>query len=154
MNPSEALRGKLADLRFADGRRTIAADADGWTVAVAADCVDRLGCQVWELTLTRTGAAAAANLKARGEALAARCTGLLEPLALVEVDAEAKAALLRSAPPSRREDGLFYYEVLLQPDAAAFRRFQAPQAGGKRSQIAFTLTHDALAKLVDDLTAA
>jgi hypothetical protein len=154
MNPSEALRGKLAEIRFDDGRRTIAAEAHGWTVAVAADCVDRLGCQVWELTLTRTGAAPAADLKARGEALAARCTGLLEPLGLVEVDADAKTALLRSAPPSRRDDELFYYEVLLKPEAAAVRRFQATQTAGKRAQIAFTLTHDALTKLVDDLTAA
>jgi hypothetical protein len=154
MNPSEALRGKLADLRFADGRRTIAADADAWTVAVAADCVDRLGCQVWELTLTRKDPAPAADLKAHGEALAARCTGLLEPLGLVEVDAEAKTALLRSAPPSRRGDELFYYEILLKPDAASVQRFQTPQAAGKRAQITFTLTHDALTKLVYDLTAA
>jgi hypothetical protein len=33
------------------------------------------------------------------------------------------------------------------------RRFQGTQAPGKRTQIAFTLTHDALAKLIDDLTA-
>jgi len=38
--------------------------------------------------------------------------------------------------------------------AAALRLYQAPKAGGKRTAVPFALTHEAIAKLAADLTAA
>jgi hypothetical protein len=82
-------------------------------------------------------------------------TGLLEPLRLLEVDAGHGVALLRSGTPSQWGDGLFYYEVLLQNDGTTtVRRYQAPtQDEPRRQQTEFSLTHEALAKLVRDLAA-
>ena len=106
------------------------------------------------MNLTRLEAApTAADLKTRAERLAGRATGLMEPLRLIEVDAGRNVALLRSAAPQQRGDDLFYYEVLLQEGGAGVRRYQASTQGGARQQVAFPLTHEALAKLAADLTA-
>jgi hypothetical protein len=155
MTLNEALLEKLADWRCDSGRQTltVAHPESGWTAAVTADCADRVGCGVWEFTLTRPGAAPEADLRGRAKRVAARVTGLLEPLRLVEVDAGHDAALLRSAAPKRRGDDLYYYEVELKSGAAGVRRYQGSTTGATRQQIAFPLTHEALAKLAGDLTA-
>jgi hypothetical protein len=95
-----------------------------------------------------------ADLKARAEEVAGRVTGLLEPLRLVEVDASRQTAQLRSKEPARRGDDALYYELLLRGDGSAtLHRYQANRQTPGRAETPFALTHDALGKLVDDLTA-
>jgi hypothetical protein len=156
MTLEETLLQNLAEWRFDNGRQTltVAHPETGWTAAVVADCGDRIGCQLWELNLSRPSTApAAADLKTRAERLAGRATGLMEPLRLIEVDVRGDTALLRSAAPQKRGDDLFYYEVLLRSAGAGVRRYQSSTKGTARQQIAFPLTHEALAKLGADLTA-
>ncbi len=156
MNLNDLLLQKLAEWRFNNDRQTlsVAQPETGWTALVVADCADRVGCRVWELTLTRAEAAPeTADLKTRAERLAGKATGLMEPLRLIEVDAGRDAALLRSAAPLKRGDELSYYEVLLTGRGAGVRRYQSSTTGGARQQVAFALTHEALAKLAADLTA-
>ena len=43
----------------------------------------------------------------------------MEPLRLIEVDAERDTALLRSTAPQQRGDDLFYYEVQLKSGGAS-----------------------------------
>jgi hypothetical protein len=80
---------------------------------------------------------------------------LLETLKVVEVDRNRHEAVLRSEGPVQRANDLFYYEVHLQgTGAATVRRYRAFREGhGRREQIGFALTHEALAKLTADLTA-
>jgi len=127
--------------------------ANGWHVEVTADCVDTLACRLWEVALRRTvSPAEPAPLREQGETIAGRVTGLLEPLRLIEVDAEQGKTLLRSNSPAQREHAVAYYEVLRQADGhTRICRYQASNGSGKREQVAFTLTHEALAKLVGDL---
>ncbi|HVS36889.1 MAG TPA: hypothetical protein VMS17_15120 [Gemmataceae bacterium] len=156
MTLEEALLQKLAEWRFDNGPQTLALPhpESGWTAEVKAEHADRVGCQVEELKLTRTGAALTTDLKTRAERTAARVTGLLEPLRLIEVDAGRDAALLRSTAPQKRGDDLYYYEVELKTGGdAGVHRYQASTTGGMRQQIAFPLTHEALAKVAGDLTA-
>jgi hypothetical protein len=157
MSLDELLRQKLADGRPQTERQTLdILDGDGgWSAAVTAEYVDVVGCRLWDLTLRRAAAPAAVDLKGRAEKIAQRVTGLLEPLRLLEVDTSRNVALLRSEQPGQRGDERFYYEVLLEGDGgAAVRRYQTPRPGEpRRRQVSFTLTHDALAKLVGDLTA-
>jgi hypothetical protein len=82
-------------------------------------------------------------------------TGLLEPLKLIEVDATRSEAVLRSETPAQKGDDVQYYEVLLRgTHAATLNRYQAPRTGpGKRRAVPFALTHEAIAKVVGDLTA-
>jgi hypothetical protein len=157
MTLDELLLEKLAKWRPDSERQTldVAHPESGWTVVLTADRVDVVGCQLWEVTLKPATAPPTTDLKARAEQLAARVTGLLEPLRFVELDAARQVAMLRSNSPSQRGEGLFYYEVLLQADGTlGLRRYQASRTGEtRRQQIAFALTHEALAKIVADLTA-
>jgi hypothetical protein len=145
---------KLAKWRPDSSEAALQASGDGWNVRIAADCVDVVGCRLRELSLHRTAETPAIELRTRAEQLCHRVTGLLEPLRLVEVDQLHNTALLRSEEPGRLGHERFYYEVLLEGDRSVVRRYQTPQDGQpRRQQVAFTLTHETLAKLVRDLTA-
>lgn len=157
MNLDEIVRQKLAEWRPDSGRQTltVADPAGGWTAAVTAERVETVGCQLWELSLRRNAAAPVVDVRARAEEISRRVTGLLEPLQLLEVDQGRNVALLRSEQPGQHGEHRFYYEVLLEGDGSAgVRRYQAPRQGEpRRQQIAFTLTQEALTKLVRDLSA-
>jgi len=149
---------RLADWRPAAGRQQLLIpDAGtGWAVTLIADRCDELGCLLWDMSLRRTQPAPAnANLHTWADRVAARATGLLEALKVVEIDATRQEALLRSAEPSIRGERRWYYEVLLKNTSEVeFRRFQSQLTTSEpRSQIAFAVTHEALAKLAGDLTA-
>jgi hypothetical protein len=157
MKLDEILLQKLAKWRPENERQTldVADPAGGWNAAVTAECVDVVGCRLWELALRRSGQTPSVDLKARAEEICQRVTGLLEPLGLLEVDRGRNVALLRSEQPGQRGEDRFYYEVVLEADGAAnVRRYQAPgRDEPRRQQVAFTLTHEVLAKLVRDLIA-
>jgi hypothetical protein len=157
MSINELVLAKLAEWRPDTGRQTLVVSAPpNNIVSVTADRSDVVGAQLWEVTFRRPLTLDAAGLKTWGENLAGRATGLLEPLRLLEVDAERKTALLRSQTPTQRGEDLLYYEVLLQGEGRAdVRRYQASQKPEvRRQQIAYTLTHETLAKLISDIEAA
>jgi hypothetical protein len=156
MSLDARLLENLAKWRPEGERQTLdVADASsGWTAAVTAECVDVVGCRLWELALRRSDATATLDLREHAQQICQRVTGLLEPLRLVEVDDVQNVALLRSEQPGQVGEDRFYYEVRLTNDGGSVvRRFQVPRAGQPhRQQVAFALTHDALAKLVRDFT--
>jgi hypothetical protein len=77
----------------------------------------------------------------------------LEPLRLVEIDRGRHVALLRSDAPAAKGDAVQYYEVRFAGrNQVTVERFKASKAGpAGREAVPFSLTHEALAKLVDDL---
>jgi hypothetical protein len=127
---------------------------DGWTVSLSAERNEEIAARVQEITLRRPEPVQ--DLRGWADRLCARATGLLEPLALLEIDAGQQTAQLRSQGPSERDGSVFYYEVLLAGKGeATVRRYQAKAGGGKkREQVGFALTHEALARFVGDLAAA
>jgi hypothetical protein len=160
MTLNETVLQKLAEWKPGDGRQILAVpdQGSGWGVALTVDRADQLGCLVWELTLRRSNPPTESNAETLGAwagRIADRVTGLLEPLKVIEVDAPRQVAMLRSEEPAQRGDDLFYYEVLLKGAAEAnLRRYHASrQSNQHREQVAFALTHEAIAKLADDLTA-
>jgi len=160
MTLNEILLEKLAEWRSGRGRKTLNVpdEGAGWTVSLTADRADELGCLVWEMTLRRSmpfPGADAVGLRAWGDRIASRSRGLLEMLKLIEVDAERDDAILRSDAPAVKGEDRFYYEVHLKGSGLAdVRRYRGSLAAtGKREQIAFALTHEALARLAADLTA-
>ena len=126
-----------------------------WTLDLAADRVDTLGCLLWEMTLTRADAEPVANALLKEQALKAadRATGLMEPLHFLELDELRGQALLRSESPAKRGTALTYYEILMTAGREiTVRRYRIdPEQNPRRDRIAFALTHEAIAKLVDDL---
>jgi hypothetical protein len=154
MTLNEQLREKLAKERVEGPRQTLTvAHADsGWTVDIVADNVETIGVRVWEIALRQNKTANRPALAEQAKHIAGRVTGLMEPLRIVEVDEPRDMAQLRSTAPATQGDALLYYEVLRQTNGAtSIRRYQASTASGKREQTAFTLTHEALVKLVGDL---
>jgi hypothetical protein len=158
MTLAETLLPKLADWRPAgEGRHgiAIALPDEGWTVHVTAKRADTLGCLLAEVEATRDAPVQedAAALEAHARRAAGRVTGLLEPLRLVEVDRSGHVALLRSDAPAKKGDMLAYYEVRFQGrNRVTLARFQATKGtSAARKSIPFALTHEALAKVVDDL---
>jgi hypothetical protein len=156
MTLAESLLPRLSEWRPAGaGRHSWAAafpDA-GWSVCLAADKADTLSCLAWELSLTRTAEPPAGlTLAAWATGIAGRTTGLLEPLAVHEVDEHAGEALLRSATPAKKGEWVSYYEVRLGGlTTAVVRRYTATRAEPGRDQVAFAITHEALAKLAGDI---
>src|SRR6267142_1994445 len=116
MTLAERLLPKLAEHRpTSPGRQmwTHADAASGWTVALTIDKADALSCQMGEVALTRATPAAwdATTLKAKAEAVAAKVTGLMEPLRLIELDGLRTEAILRSTAPTARGERRSHYEL-------------------------------------------
>ena len=168
MTLAEKLLPKLSEWQPAGvGRHSWSTDIAeaGWNVHLAADRADSLSCLVWELTLTRTAdvpgsssgppggtAPFGLTLKAWAEGIVSRVGGLMEDLKVYEIDPVANEAVLRSDAPSSRGEKLAYYEVNLHGvGRAVVRRFTAGKVKPGREQVAFALTHESIAKLVDDL---
>ncbi len=156
MTLAEALRAKLADWTPAGpGRHSLShTDPDaGWAVSVSADRTDTVGCLAWEIGATRTGSTpASVTQREWADRIAARATGLLEPLKVLEVDPTEDEAILRSDGPAVSGDSVKYYEVRLSgTDRATVRRYEASKSSSGRTQVPFAVTHEALAKLTGDI---
>jgi hypothetical protein len=112
-----------------------------------------LSCLVWELNLLRLHEPPAGlTLQTWASATAERVHGLMEPLTVYEVDETRYEAILRSMPPSKKGEALAYYEVHLTGlTSATVRRFTATRSAAGRTQMAFALTHEVLARLAGDI---
>jgi hypothetical protein len=130
-------------------------DAAGWLVSLSVDRGDELSCALWEMSQSspRPPSESGTDLKGWSEKVVGQVRGLLEPLAVIEIDAQRNEALLRSNQPTARENDRYYYEVLLKGGGHALvRRYRGSTEAGRRTQVPFTLTHEAIAKLAADLT--
>jgi hypothetical protein len=155
MTLENTLLERLSEWQPRPGRQELSVTdpAIGWSVTLTADRSDVLGCLLWEVALQR--ATAVADLAGWAGRVSERASGLMEPLKVVEVDGERQQAQLRSEEPLQRADKRFYYEVVLGAGGSAvLRRFQAATNHTRREQVTFALTHEALAKLVGDVTAS
>lgn len=151
MTLDEALLKNLDAWRPKPGRDTLAFDDAAGSVQLTVDHLETLSCQVWELRVRRSEAA---DLSAWSGRVARQATGLMEPLHLLELDAGRGQAVLRSTRPAQKSANLFYYEVVLDRSGCAnVRRYQGGYDGGKRKQVGFVLTREAIAKLAADLAA-
>lgn len=155
MTLAENLQEKLNDWKTTSRASWTDTFADaGWTVELTADHNDAIATMAWELSVVRTGAAPdGATVRSWAEGIAARSSGLLERLRLLEVDDGRSEAILRSDTPSRKGENVAYYEVRLAgTKSATVRRYEANRTQGTpREQVAFAVTHEALAKLVGDI---
>jgi hypothetical protein len=121
------------------------------TVEMDVNQFDSLACQITMLRVT-PDVAVSAPLKDRATLVAGRATGLMEKLNVIEVDNDRGEALLRSDTPAARDQDRFYYEVVLQrKGVATLQRYQGSLVKPERKVVPFTVTREALSKLVADL---
>lgn len=153
MTLENTLRTSLAEQATA-GRHAVTLDHAGWSVALSVERGDALSGLLWQIELRRD-TPLPGDVRAWADRVARKVSGLLESLKVIEIDLGQKQALLRSDTPTPRDAAVQYYEVRLHGTSAAqVRRLQGhPHTGDKSVQVAFALTYETLAKLIDDVTA-
>ena len=94
-------------------------------------------------------------LQGWGDRLAARLTYLMEPLVVLEVDAQAGEAELRSQSPTPRGDRRSFYEVRLRREGSLrLRRIAYDEQARRRQAVPCQMTLEVLERLADDLAAS
>jgi hypothetical protein len=95
------------------------------------------------------------DLRGWGDRLAARLTYLMEPLVVLEVDAQAGEAELRSKSPTPKGERRSFYEVRLRRDASLhFQRVAFDDSTRLRQIVPCQMTVEVLERLADDLVAS
>ena len=129
----------------------------GSTVAVDFTAVDSLSCAFRELRVSADEFKTAPfdALQAWAEGLCKKVTYLLEQISPVERDTAAHTVLIRSTPPAKQAEQTAFYEMLVQaPGILSLRRYTCAAQNPNRDSCDIQLTHEVLAKLVDDVVAA
>lgn len=142
----QAVTGRgLLQVQTADGR-------------VEADlvAVDVIGCSFQTLAYTTDKLASASldELKSISRALTAKLTYLLEPIGLVEADADRCSVQLRSSPPQKGDDGTSYYELMVRKGGDVTLSRYSKKPGQLRQIVPAHLTREVLGRLADDFLAA
>lgn len=150
----------LTGQSFTPPHRVTVSDGSGVTMSVDVLAVDLVGvaCEELRLEVPSLSAANLDTLKKWAGGLCQRITYLLENLGPLEYDAQGNEVLIRSMPPdaSSTPGQTKYYEVLLSSHGAgqfSLRRYQTDRSTGNRNAVPLRITHEQLAKLVNDLTA-
>jgi len=129
----------------------------GPAVAVDFTVVDSLSCGIRELRVSADELSHAPfnALQDWANGLCQKVTYLLEHIGPLESDAEAQTVLIRSTPPSRQPDQSTYYEMLVQaPGTLSLRRYTRAAHAADRTGCDIQITHEVLARLVQDIVAA
>jgi hypothetical protein len=149
----------LSGQSFAPAHRVTVSDGSGVTLSVDLLAVDFVGvaCEELRLDVPSLSAATLDTLKKWAKGLCQRITYLLENLGPLEYDAQGNEVMIRSTPPdtSTSPGRTKYYEVLLSSHGwgkFSLRRYEADRSTGSRAAVPLRLTHEQLAKLVNDLT--
>jgi hypothetical protein len=155
MSLSDQINDELNRLRGAGGAGIMTAQAPNGRLECDMASVDAIGCavDVFEFHSGRLSGSTLEKLKQIGEDLSRRVTYLLEPIAIIEIDAEGVTVQLRSSPPSQEAGVTSYYELTINQDGLALRRYQA-QSGQPRQAVPAHFTHEALRRLARDVSAA
>jgi hypothetical protein len=147
---------ELARIQAVTGRGLLQADVAGGRIEADLLAVDAIGCSFQTLGYTTSQLADASleDLKQISTELTAKLTYLLEPIGLVEADADRCSIQLRSNPPQKGEDGTSYYELLVRRGGdISLSRYQK-KPGQMREIVPAQVTREVLARLADDFVAA
>jgi hypothetical protein len=146
---------ELSRIQAAGGQGLLKVEQSGARIEADLLVVDAVGCafQTLGLTTDRLAGVSLDALKSVSEALTRRLTYLLEPIGLIEADADRCAVQLRSRPPHKSEDGTCYYELMVRRggDITLSRYCQRP--GQMRQIVPAQVTREVLARLADDFLA-
>jgi hypothetical protein len=134
-------------------------DAQGLAITVDLISVESLGvaCEALRLEVPQLSSATMDHLKTWANGLCGRITYLLETLNPLEIDPQGQQVLIRSNPPDTTTTGQpRYYEVVLSAHGGgrfSLRRFEYDRQTNTRLPVPLRITHEQLAKLVNDLVA-
>jgi hypothetical protein len=147
---------ELARIQAVTGRGLLTVDCGEGRVEADLVAVDAIGCSFQTLAyLTdRLAGATLDDLKTISQALTARLTYLLEPISLVEADADRCSVQLRSSPPKKDEEATSYYELLVRRGGDISLSRYSKRPGQLRQIIPAHVTREVLVRLADDFIGA
>jgi hypothetical protein len=156
MNAKSKIQGELVKLANTPGALTLAIDTDAGKLTATLLAVDSLACSLESLTLESPKLANASldDLKHLSGTLSKQLCYLLEPISLIECDADSATVQLRSNPPAHDEDQTSYYEVVARRGGSITLCRYVKLPSDVRQLTPATLTHEVLARLGQDFVDA
>src|SRR5436190_22044805 len=147
---------ELKRIQAVSGRGLLQVDCHTGRVEADLLAVDAIGCsfQTLGLSTSKLTDASLDELKAISDTLTAKLTYLLEPIGLVEADADRCSIQLRSNPPQKGEDETSYYELMVRRGGDITLSRYSKQPGQLRHIIPAQVTREVLGRLADDFIAA
>lgn len=138
------------------GGQTLTIPTPSGTLSAQLLTVDRLACALETLTFEtdKLAGATIAQLKQLSDTLTKQLSYLLEPISLIESDADSATVQLRSNPPAKDEDQTSYYEIVARRGGSIVLCRYLKQPGDVRQITPANLTHEVLARLGQDLVDA
>ena len=147
---------ELKRIQAVSGRGLLQVDAEAGRVEADLVAVDAIGCafQTLGLSTARLADASLDELKTISPSLTEKLTYLLEPIGMVEADADRCSIQLRSSPPQKGEDETSYYELMVRRGGDITLSRYSKKAGQLRQIIPAHVTREVLARLADDFAEA
>lgn len=134
----------------ATGNHLLQLSASGGRVDCELVALDSIGCSLREVRWVADGQYPPSQLQSIADWICRQVRYLVEPLRVIETDAEGTQMQIRSDPPTRQLHARVYYEAVVDASGVALRRYSAPP-GTPRQIIAMQLTREVLGRLVSDL---
>lgn len=147
---------ELKRIQAVSGRGLLQIHTPGGRIESDLVAVDAIGCtfQTLGYSTDKLAGASLDQLKAISQTLTSRLTYLLEPIGVVEADADRCSVQLRSSPPQKGEDGTSYYELMVRRGGDITLSRYSKKPGQLRQIIPANVTREVLGRLADDFVAA
>jgi len=147
---------ELKRIQAVSGRGLLQVDCEAGRIEADLVAVDAIGCSFQTLGLSTVKLANASldELKAISETLTGKLTYLLEPIGLVEADADRCSIQLRSNPPQKGDDETSYYELMVRRGGDITLSRYSKKTGQLRQIIPAHVTREVLGRLADDFLSA
>lgn len=147
---------ELQRIQAVSGRGLLQVDCEAGRVEADLVAVEPIGCtfQTLGLSTAKLANSSLDELKAISDGLIGRLTYLLEPIGIVEADADRCSVQLRSNPPKKGEDETSYYELMVRRGGDITLSRYGKKPGQLRQIIPAHVTREVLGRLADDFLAA
>jgi hypothetical protein len=135
----------------------VTAEADGLKLTISLAALGHVGLAFRRIEFSQVDPVdlSPQALRAWGNRLSARLTYLMEPLVVLEVDAEAGKATLRSQNPTSKGDRRSFFEVQLYREGGLhLHRVAFDETTRVRKVVDSQMTLEVLERLTDDLVAS
>ena len=147
---------ELKRISAVSGRGLLQVDCDTGRIEADLVAVDAIGCsfQTLGLSTSKLSGAELERLKDISQKLTEKLTYLLEPIGLVEADADRCSIQLRSSPPKKGEDETSYYELMVRRGGDITLSRYSKKCGQLRQIVPANVTREVLVRLADDFIEA
>jgi len=147
---------ELKRISAVSGRGLVQVDCPVGRIEADLVAVDAIACsfQTLGLSTSKLSGVELERLKEISQALTEKLTYLLEPIGLVEADADRCSIQLRSSPPKKGEDETSYYELMVRRGGDITLSRYSKKSGQLRQIVPANVTREVLVRLADDFIGA